>query len=327
MELHYRKVGEMRMEASSLKKQAAVRVQNRVWRSVKRSRYLYLFLLPALVYILLFNYYPMYGIQIAFKYYSPMKGIWGSRWIGFDNFERFFESYYFWRLIKNTLVLSFYNLIAGFPFPIFLALVFNEIKNQRAKKLVQTVSYVPHFISIIVMVGILNLFFSQSTGLVNALRKNMGLEAIGFLNSARIFPSMYVWSGVWQHAGWNAIIYIAALTSIDPQLHEAAQIDGATRLQRIWHVNIPGILPTVIIMFIMEIGRVMNLGFEKIYLMQNQMNIEASQVISTFVYETGMLDMDYGFSTAVDIFNNVINIILLLTFNQLARRVGDYSLF
>lgn len=315
------------MDALSRKEPSTVRQTNRVWRNIKRSRYLYLFLLPALVYIILFNYYPMYGIQLAFKYYSPVKGIWASKWIGFDNFERFFHSYYFWRLIKNTLVLSFYNLIAGFPFPIFLALVFNEIKNQRAKKLVQTVSYVPHFISIIVMVGILNLFFSQSTGLINAFRKNMGMEAVGYLNSPSLFPSMYVWSGVWQHAGWNAIIYIAALTSIDPQLHEAAQIDGATRLQRIWHVNIPGILPTVIIMFIMEIGRVMNLGFEKIYLMQNQMNIETSQVISTFVYETGMLDMDYGFSTAVDIFNNVINIILLLTFNQLARRIGDYSLF
>ena len=315
------------MDALSRKGPSTIQQTNRVWRNIKRSRYLYLFLLPALIYIILFNYYPMYGIQLAFKYYSPVKGIWASKWIGFDNFERFFHSYYFWRLIKNTLVLSFYNLIAGFPFPIFLALVFNEIKNQRAKKLVQTVSYVPHFISIIVMVGILNLFFNQSTGLINAFRKNMGMEAIGFLNSPSIFPSMYVWSGVWQHAGWNAIIYIAALTSIDPQLHEAAQIDGATRLQRIWHVNIPGILPTVIIMFIMEIGRVMNLGFEKIYLMQNQMNIETSQVISTFVYETGMLDMDYGFSTAVDIFNNVINIILLLTFNQLARRIGDYSLF
>lgn len=315
------------MDALSRKGPSTIQQTNRVWRNIKRSRYLYLFLLPALIYIILFNYYPMYGIQLAFKYYSPVKGIWASKWIGFDNFERFFHSYYFWRLIKNTLVLSFYNLIAGFPFPIFLALVFNEIKNQRAKKLVQTVSYVPHFISIIVMVGILNLFFSQSTGLINAFRKNMGMEAIGFLNSPSLFPSMYVWSGVWQHAGWNAIIYIAALTSIDPQLHEAAQIDGATRLQRIWHVNIPGILPTVIIMFIMEIGRVMNLGFEKIYLMQNQMNIETSQVISTFVYETGMLDMDYGFSTAVDIFNNVINIILLLTFNQLARRIGDYSLF
>lgn len=298
-----------------------------VWRSIKRSRYLYLFLLPALAYLIVFNYLPMYGIQIAFKYYSPVKGILGSKWIGLDNFERFFHSYYFGRLIKNTLVLSFYNLLAGFPFPILLALIFNEIKNQRTKKLVQTVSYVPHFISIIVLVGILNLFFSQSTGLINALRKNLGMEPVGFLNSPGLFPSMYVWSGVWQHAGWNAIIYIAALTGIDPQLHEAAQMDGATRLQRIWHVNIPGILPTVIILFIMEIGRVMNLGFEKIYLMQNQMNIETSQVISTFVYETGMLNMDYGFSTAVDIFNNVINIILLLTFNQIAKRVGDYSLF
>lgn len=296
-------------------------------KGVRQSRYLYLFLLPALVYVIIFNYLPLYGIQIAFKYYSPVKGIWGSAWIGFENFERFFESYYFGRLIKNTLGLSLYNIVAAFPFPILLALVFNEIKNQRAKKLVQTVAYVPHFISIIVLVGILNLFFMESTGLVNALRRNIGLEPVGYLNSPGLFPSMYVWSGIWQHAGWNAIIYIAALTGIDPQLHEAAQIDGATRLQRVWHVNIPCIMPTVTIMFILEVGRVMSLGFEKIYLMQNQMNIAASQVISTFVYKVGMLDMDYSFSAAVDLFNNIINVILLLSFNQLAKKIGDCSLF
>lgn len=298
-----------------------------VLHKIALSRYLYLFLLPSLIYLIIFHYMPIYGVQIAFKRFMPTKGIWGSPWVGAANFKRFFSSYYFERILTNTIKLSLYNLIAGFPFPVMMALLFNEIRSTKMKKLVQTVSYVPHFISVIVLVGMVNLFFGQTTGLINTVRRNMGLETIGFLNEPKYFASMYVWSGIWQHAGWNAIIYIAALSGIDPELHEAAQIDGASRLKRIWYINLPGILPTVIIMFILDAGKIMNLGFEKIYLMQNTMNISASQVISTFVYESGMLDMDYGFASAVDLFNNVVNIALLLLVNQLARRVSQTSLF
>ncbi len=296
-------------------------------RKMYQSRYLYLFLAPSIIYLLVFNYLPLYGIQIAFKYFQPIKGIAGSRWIGLDNFTRFFESFYFTRLIRNTVSLSLYNMLAGFPFPILLALLFNEIRNQKAKKAVQTISYIPHFISVIVLVGILNLFLNQSTGIVNMARKNLGMESIPFMVSSALFPSVHVWSGVWQHAGWNSIIYIAALTAIDPQLHEAAQIDGASRLRRIWHINLPGIRATAVILFILEAGRIMSLGFEKIYLLQNDMNIETSQVISTFVYESGLINMDYGFSTAIGLFNNVINIILLLSVNYFAGRISETSLF
>ncbi len=220
-----------------------------------------------------------------------------------------------------------YNLIVSFPFPILLALIFNEVQSPKLKKAVQTISYAPHFISVVVLVGILNLFFNQGNGLINVLLDKMGLEKFGFLTNAAAFPSMYVWSGVWQNAGWNSIIYIAALASIDPQLHEAAQIDGASRLQRIIHINLPGILPTAIIMFILDIGQVMNMGFEKVFLMQNAQNTETSQVISTFVYEAGLINSDYGFSTAIGLFNNIINIVLLLAVNKIAGKISGTSLF
>lgn len=301
--------------------------RKRMLAQLNESKGLYLFLIPAVVYFIIFCYLPMYGIQIAFKYYSPRLGIWGSEWTGMENLNRFFNSYYFWRLLRNTVCLSLYNLLVSFPFPIMLALIFNEVKSPKLKKAVQTISYAPHFISVVVLVGILNLFFNQGNGLVNVLLNKFGIESIGFLTSSSIFPSMYVWSGVWQNAGWSSIIYIAALTAIDPQLHEAAQIDGASRLQRILHINLPGILPTAIIMFILDVGSVMSMGFEKVFLMQNAQNVETSQVISTFVYEAGLINSDYGFSTAIGLFNNIINIILLLTVNKIARKVSDTSLF
>lgn len=269
----------------------------------------------------------MYGVILAFKYFQLGAGILGSPWVGFDNFTRFFSSYYFFRLIRNTVYLSVYSMVISFPFPIILALAFNEIMNERLKKAVQTVSYAPYFISIVVMVGILNLFFNQNTGLINVFIKKIGLESIGFLTDPKLFPPMYVWTGVWQHSGWNSIIYIAALTSIDPQLHEAAQIDGASKLKRILHINIPSIIPTAIILFILNAGRIMSVGFEKVFLMQNNQNIETSQVISTFVYKAGLVDMDYGFATAIGLFNNVINIILLLTVNYISNKISDSGLF
>ena len=301
--------------------------RRRVLTKLNQSESLYLFLIPAIVYFIIFCYLPMYGVQIAFKYYSPRLGIWGSTWTGMENLNRFFDSYYFWRLPRSTVGLSLYNLIVAFPFPILLALVFNEVKSPKLKKAVQTISYAPHFISVVVLVGILNLFFNQGNGLINVFLDKMGFEKFGFLTSSAAFPSMYVWSGVWQNAGWNSIIYIAALAAIDPQLHEAAQIDGASRLQRILHINLPGILPTAIIMFILDVGQVMNMGFEKVFLMQNAQNTETSQVISTFVYEAGLINSDYGFSTAIGLFNNIINIVLLLTVNKIAKKISDTSLF
>lgn len=288
---------------------------------------LYLFVLPTLIYLALFQYAPMYGIQLAFKYYNPADGIWNSPWIGFENFERLFGSYYFLRLIRNTVFLNLYNLVVGFPFPILLALIMNELRNEKFKKGVQTALYAPHFVSVVVVVGILQCFFNTSNGLVNLTLKALGMEEVPFLASADIFPSLYVFSGLWQNAGWNSIIYIAALAGVDPQLHEAAQIDGASRFKRIIHINIPSLLPTATILFILEAGKMMNVGFEKVFLMQNAMNKETAEVISTFVYTQGLVNMEYGFSTAVGLFNNVINIALLLIFNAISKKVNESSLF
>lgn len=299
-----------------------------VWmKKMKESWQLYLFILPTLIYLAFFRYAPMYGIQLAFKYFNPALGIWGSQWVGFDNFERLFKSYYFVRLLRNTLGLNLYNLIVGFPFPIFLALILSELKNEKLKKGIQTALYAPHFISVVVVVGILDVFFNTSNGLVNIVIKSLGMSPIPFLTSAKAFPTLYVFSDLWQDAGWNSIIYIAALAGVDPQLHEAAQIDGASRFKRMIHINIPSILPTATILFILQAGRMMNVGFEKVFLMQNAMNKETAEVISTFVYTQGLVNMEYGFSTAVGLFNNLINIALLLFFNFLSRKINDSSLF
>ena len=291
-----------------------------------RSWGLYVFMLPALVYFLIHSYFPLYGIQLAFKQFNPAQGILGSPWIGLNNFTRFFNSFYFTRLIRNTVGLNLYVLIASFPFPIILALMFNEISHQRVKKTVQTLSYAPHFISSVVLVSLMTLFFNE-TGLFNKLLESLGQQTVPYMTSPASFPHMYVWSGVWQNAGWSSIIYIAALTGIDPQLHEAAQIDGASRLKCIWHINLPGILPTAVILFILETGKIMNIGFEKVFLLQNNQNLSASDVISTYVYRMGFINMEYGFSTAISLFNNVINLMLLLLVNWMSRRVSEQTLF
>jgi putative aldouronate transport system permease protein len=279
-----------------------------------------------MTYFFTYSYLPLYGIQLAFKEFSPVLGIVGSPWIGFTNFQRFFKSYYFWVLIRNTVGLNLYILFAAFPFPILLALLFNEIRHSMVRQTVQTVVYAPHFISSVVLVSLLLLFFNNN-GFVNVILKGLGFESVPFMTSAAIFPHVYVWSGVWQNTGWNSIIYIAALSAIDPQLHEAAQIDGASRLQRIWHINLPGIKSTAVILFILETGRIMNVGFEKIFLMQNNQNLSASDVISTYVYRTGLLNMDYSYSTTVNLFNNVINLALLLMVNRFSRKITESSLF
>ncbi len=288
---------------------------------------LYLFLVPAILYFLVFHYAPMYGIQIAFKNFIPSKGIMDSPWVGFDHFERFFNSYYFWDLLWNTFSLSFYELIIGFPLPIILALAFNEIRTGPFKKMVQTVTYAPHFISVVVMAGMIITFLSPSTGILVQFIKWMGFDVPNFLSDPAWFKTVYVLSGVWQSTGWGTIIYLAALSGVDPQQHEAAIVDGASRFKRLLHINLPAILPTITILLILNMGNILTIGFEKILLLQNSLNMESSDVISTYVYRTGLVDAQYSFSTAVGLFNSVINVILLVTVNRIARRTSENSLW
>ena len=253
-------------------------------------------------------------------------GVTASRWVGLRNFKDFFHGYYFWNLIRNTFVLSLYTLIAGFPIPIIVALILNETKGTF-KKFTQTVLYAPHFISTVVLVGMITSLFSPSSGVVNTILNYFGIESIYFMGDPKYFRHMHVWSGVWQNMGWNAIIYIAALSGIDPCLHEAASIDGASRLQRILKINLPCIAPTVIIMLIMQLGHIASVGYEKVYLLQNEMNVEVSEVISTYVYKRGIVNSNYSFSSAVGLFNNIVNVIMLLIANTISKKFSETSLF
>ncbi|MFB7813943.1 ABC transporter permease [Paenibacillus chitinolyticus] len=308
---------------------SAVRKPKRsaVFKRVRRNWDLYLLILPVLVFFLVFEYFPMYGVQIAFKNFIATKGIWGSPWVGFKHFERFFESYYFWRLLTNTLGIGLYQLVVGFPVPIILALMINEVRSKKFSKFVQTVTYAPHFLSTVVLVGMVFIFLSPQTGLLNMTVTWFRGEPVNFLTDPAWFKSVYVLSGVWQQMGWSSIIYLAALTGIDPQLHEAARVDGASRWQRIRHINLPGIMPTVTILLILNMGSLLGVGFEKVYLMQNSLNMQASDVISTHVYQKGIIDGQYSYSAAVGLFNSVINFILLLTVNRIARKVSSTSLW
>lgn len=288
---------------------------------------LYLFLLPAILYFLIFKYVPLYGLLMAFKDYSPSLGVWDSPWVGFQWFRDFFNSYYFWDLLKNTLGLSVYQLIVGFPMPIILALAFNEVKDGLYKRGLQTITYAPHFISLVVMVGMIIAFLSPTSGIINHFLGLFGIDPIAFMIEPAWFKTIFVLSNVWQGMGWGAIIYIAALAGVDPQQHEAAVVDGASRLQRIWHINIPALVPTIVILFILDIGNLMSVGFQKILLMQNELNMSSSDVIATFVYRTGILEAQYSYSTAVGLFDAVINATLLVIVNQIARKVSETSLW
>ncbi len=284
---------------------------------------------PVIAFYIIFEYVPMYGVQIAFKNFVATKGIWGSPWVGFRHFERFFDSYYFWRLIVNTVGISLYQLAVGFPVPIILALMINEIRQTRLwfKKVVQTVTYAPHFLSTVVLVGMIVMFLSPQSGIVNKLIVWLGGQPVSFMTEPGWFKTIYVSSGVWQQMGWSSIIYLAALSGIDPQLHDAAKVDGASRLQRIWHVNLPGIMPTVVILLILNMGSLMGVGFEKVFLLQNDLNLESSEVISTYVYKSGIIQSQYSFSAAIGLFNSVINFILLVAVNFSAKRLNQASLW
>ena len=299
----------------------------RLRKDFKANWTLYLMVMIPLAYLILFCYIPMGGIQLAFKEYNVKKGIWGSPWVGFYNFQRFFRSYKFTMLLKNTILINVYSLVVGFPIPIIFALLLNYLRQKRFKKTIQMLSYAPYFISTVVMSGMIIIFLDPNTGVINRILQLLGMEAVNFMGEAKYFKSIYVWSSVWQGMGWASIIYIAALSGVDYQLHEAAIVDGATKLQRILHVDLPSIKPTIIMLLILQIGSLMSVGFEKVFLLQNQLNMSASDVLSTYVYRVGLVDNDYGYSTAVGLFNSLINMFLLITANRIAKRTTNESLW
>lgn len=293
-------------------------------RDLRRNKHVYLMLLPVLLYYLIFHYGPMYGAVIAFEDFNPVKGVFGSKWVGLQNFQDFFSSVYFGRLIFNTVAISVLDLIFGFPAPILLALLINELRWNPFKRLVQTVTYLPHFISVVVVVGMLVDFFARD-GLVNQLM--LTSDPVAYLQSPEWFRQLFVGSGIWQHVGWGSIVYLAAIATIDPQLYDAAKVDGADRFRQMWHITIPGILPTIVILLILRLGMVMSVGYEKIILMYNPLTYETADVISTYVFRRGILQADFSFSAAVGLFNSVINFALLIAANRISRRLTEHSLW
>lgn len=290
---------------------------------------LYCFLLLPLLYLIVFKYIPIMGMQIAFRDYTPRKGIWLSNWVGFKYFIKFFKSYYFVRVIKNTVLLSFYTLLVGFPFPIILALTINAIKSKRYQGFIQNITYMPHFISAVVMVGIMFQIFNTHSGIFASIWTMFSNHDVpNVMESANSFPHMYVWSALWQNCGWNSIIYIAALASVDPQQHEAALLDGATRFQRVIHIDLPAIIPTIVITLILACGTIMNIGFDKVFLMQNNLNLSTSEVISTYVYKTAFgSGGNFSFAAAIDVFNSVFNFILIVVVNKISKLITGGSLW
>lgn len=295
---------------------------------MKQNWILYLFILPSFLYLIIFNYAPMFGVQIAFRDFNFVDGIFGSEWVGWKWFKKFLDTPRFWLLMKNTLKLSIYSLIAGFPLPIILALILNNVQNAKWKKFAQTITYMPHFISTVVLVGMMSIFFSPSSGIVNTILSWFGFSGeTYFMGKASYFSHMYVWSGVWQGMGWSSIIYMSALASVDQGLHEAAMIDGANKIKRVFYIDLPTIAPTIIIMLILNCGSLLGVGWEKVYLMQNDLNITTSEVISTYVYKLGLQQQKYSYSSAIGLFNSVVNFIILAVVNKIAAKVSDTSLW
>ncbi|CAN7432333.1 MULTISPECIES: ABC transporter permease [unclassified Paenibacillus] len=294
---------------------------------VKKNWQLYLIILPSLVYLIIFKYIPMVGVQIAFKNFMVTKGIWGSDWIGFKHFVDFFHLPIFWRVIKNTALLSLYSLLVGFPAPIILALALNELKNGIFKRTVQLVTFAPYFISTVIMVSIIMLFLSPQLGFVHLLADKFGFPAENIMSKPAYFKTVYVLSDVWQFTGYASVIYIAALAGVDPHLYEAAKVDGASRFQRMINIDLPSLMPTAVILLILNAGQIMNVGFEKVYLMQNAINVGASEVISTYVYKMGLVGANFSFSAAVGLFNSVVNLLLLIVVNYVARKNSETSLW
>lgn len=296
-------------------------------KSFRRHWQLYLLILPPVAYFIIFKYIPISNAVIAFKDYSVVQGIWGSDWIGTKNFEAFFSNPVFWTLVQNTFFLSLYSIVVGFPIPILLALALNEIRNGIFKRTVQMVTYAPYFISTVVMVSMIILLLSPRLGIANQALGVFGVSSVDFLGNPDFFRHIYVWSDVWQTAGYAAVIYLAALAGIDPTLYEAAKVDGASRFQKITNVDLPGIMPTATIILVLGVGNIMAVGFEKAFLLQNPLNLSTSEIISTYVYKTGLLNADYSLATAVGLFNSVINLVLLLGVNFFIKRVSGNGLW
>lgn len=307
---------------------AAPTVKRKRWfKLFIRQKYLFLMLLPCLLWYVIFHYVPMYGLIIAFKEYDFMAGILGSQWVGLQYFKQFFENPYLWRILKNTFVISINSLVWGFPVPIIFALLLNELGSLKYKKIVQTVTYLPHFISVVIMVGLLKQLTSPTTGVINAAVTALGSEPINFFMEKSWFVPLYVLSGIWSDFGWGAIVYIAAIAGISPELYEAATVDGAGRFRRVWHITIPGIMPTVIVLFILRMGNVLNVGYEKILLMYNEGIYETADVISTYVYRNGIRNANYSFGTAVGLLNSVVALILIVITNYISNKVSDVGLW
>lgn len=299
---------------------------SRLIQDLKKNRTVYLMLLPVVTYYIIFHYGPMYGLQIAFKDFIPSKGFMDSPWVGFEHFKEFFGSVFLWRILQNTLLLSLYSLIFFFPAGIIFAILLNELRSNKLRRLVQTVSYMPHFISVVVIVGMLFDFLARD-GLINNIIGFFGLEAIPFMRSSGWFRTIFISSDIWQNVGWSSIIYLAAISNVNPVLYEASHIDGANRWRQMWHVTLPGIMPTITIMLILFIGKFMTIGFEKIILMYNPIIYETADVIQTYVYRKGILEANFSYSAAVGLFNAAISFALLITANVLAKKLGETKLW
>ncbi len=295
--------------------------------TVKKEKYLWLLILPGIIWYIIFAYMPMYGLIIAFKDFSPYKGIADSRWVGFMWFQQFFESQFFWSLIRNTILLNIYGIIFSFPIPVILALLLNEVQHIWYKKIAQTISYLPHFISTVVVVGIMANFLSPVDGTVNRIIEALGGQSINFMIEPKWFRTLYIVSGIWQEAGWGSIIYLAALSGIDTQLYEAATVDGASKLKQLWHISIPGILPTIIIMLILNLGHMLSIGYEKIILMYTPATYEVADVINTYVYRRGLINGEYSFGTAVGMFQSILNFAFIILANRISKKVTEVSLW
>lgn len=303
------------------------RKPGRLMKSVRKYWDLYLLLVPVAAYFILFQYLPMYGLQIAFKDYSPRKGYWGSPWVGFEHFTRFLSSYNFWQIMYNTVSISVLTLIFTFPLPIMLALLLNETRSKRFKGALQTITYTPHFLSTVVVVGMMVAFVSPSTGIINQLIRLFGGQPVYFMTKPEWFKPLYIISDIWKNTGWSSIIFVSALSNVDLGLYEAAKVDGANRGQRLFHITFPCLAPTMIIMLILSCGKIMGVGFEKIFLMQTDLTLGISQVISTYVYQQGIVQSQFSYATAVGIFDSLINFAVLLIVNRIAKKASDISLW
>lgn len=297
------------------------------YKNAARSKYLYLMIFPTFIYLIIFNYVPMYGAQIAFRDFNPYVGVLDSPWVGMQYFKEFFASIYFYRLMRNTLVLSITSIIFAFPAPIILALMINEVRGNLFKKSIQTVVYLPHFISIVVVAGMVITVLSPNTGVANQIIQLFGGKSISFMSEPSWFPAVYVGSAIWQTTGWGSIIYLAAITGIDPSMYESAVIDGASRYKQILHITIPSILPTIVIMLIMRIGGVFSVGYEKVMLLYNPLTYETADVVSTYVYRRGLQGMEYSFASAVGLFNSVLNLVMIVSFNAICKKLNETSLW